>query len=113
MSQELAAAVEARPTRVRFGVLGFACTLSMITYLDRACVGTVAEFMQRDFGLTDDLWGYILGAFSIAYASFEVPTGWLGDRFGPRKTLICIVLWWSVFTALTGVIYPIPSMPWF
>src|SRR5262249_4319936 len=38
--------------------------------------------------------------------AFEVPSGWLGDVFGPRKTLIRIVLWWSLFTALTGLIYP-------
>ena len=44
-----------------------------------------------------------LVAFNLAYALFEVPTGWLGDVFGPRRTLIRIVLWWSLFTALTGL----------
>src|SRR5581483_8020954 len=42
-------------------------------------------------------------AFSLAYALFEVPTGWLGDVFGPRTTLIRIVLWWSFFTAVTAL----------
>ena len=42
-----------RPTRVRYGVLGFACSLSMITYLDRVCFGTVAPHIQKEFGLTD------------------------------------------------------------
>src|SRR5205814_7230182 len=46
---------------------------------------------------------------TLAYATFEVPSGWLGDKFGARKTLIRIVLWWSIFTALTGSIYPTPS----
>src|ERR1043166_6579168 len=50
--------------------------------------------------------GWIFGAFTFAYAMFEVPTGWLGDMFGPRKTLIRIVLWWSFFTALTGTVFP-------
>jgi MFS family permease len=95
-----------KPTRVRYGVLGFACALSMITYLDRVCMGTVAPYMQTEFHLTDWEIGIVFGAFTLAYASFEVPTGWLGDRFGPRKTLIRIVLWWSVFTALTGMIFP-------
>jgi len=27
-----------KPTNVRYGVLGFACALSMITYLDRVCI---------------------------------------------------------------------------
>src|SRR3954453_20802499 len=96
------------PTRYRYGVLGFACALSMITYLDRVCFGTVASNVQREFGLSESQKGWLFTAFAFAYAIFEVPSGWLGDRFGARKTLIRIVLWWSVFTALTGSIYPTP-----
>ena len=33
---------------------------------------------------------------------FEIPTGWLGDKIGPRKVLLRVVLWWSFFTAATG-----------
>src|SRR5262245_18801304 len=95
-----------RPTNVRFGVLAFACALSMITYLDRVCFGTVAPYIQTEFGLSDDELGWLFTAFAFAYAMFEVPTGWLGDAFGARVTLIRIVLWWSFFTALTGLIYP-------
>jgi ACS family glucarate transporter-like MFS transporter len=95
-----------KPTNVRYGVLGFACVLSMITYLDRVCFGTVAPIVQSEFGLKSEEMGWIFGAFTFAYAVFEVPTGWLGDVFGPRKTLIRIVLWWSLFTVLTGSIYP-------
>lgn len=98
-----------RPSRVRYGVLGFAGSLAMITYLDRVCFGTVAPFIQKEFGLTDTEKGMLFGAFALAYAAFEVPSGWLGDRYGPRRTLIRIVLWWSVFTALTGLIFPIPG----
>lgn len=101
------------PTRVRYGVLGFACSLSMITYLDRVCFGSVAPFIQSEFNLTDTEKGLLFSAFALAYAAFEVPSGWLGDVFGPRRTLIRIVLWWSVFTALTGVIYPSEEWPWF
>ncbi|MCS6851933.1 MAG: MFS transporter [Gemmataceae bacterium] len=94
------------PTRVRYGVLAFACTLSMITYLDRVCFGTVAGYVQTEFRLSDSEKGLLFTAFALAYALFEVPSGWLGDVFGPRKTLIRIVLWWSFFTAVTGLIYP-------
>lgn len=103
----------ARPTRVRFGVLGFCCLLSMITYLDRVCFGTVAPYIQKEFDLSDSMLGLLFTAFALAYAAFEVPTGWLGDLFGARRTLIRIVLWWSVFTALTGAIYPSPARPLF
>lgn len=99
-------AVLEKPTRVRYGVLGFACALSMITYLDRVCFGTVASNVQSEFGLTEGEKGWLFTAFAFAYAIFEVPSGWLGDRYGARKTLVRILLCWSVFTALTGSIYP-------
>lgn len=98
-----------KPTRVRYGVLGFACSLSMITYLDRVCFGTVASEVQREFGLSEVQQGWLFSAFAFAYAVFEVPSGWLGDLYGARRTLIRIVLWWSCFTALTGSIYPTPG----
>src|SRR5512134_49964 len=94
------------PTRVRYGVLGFACSLSMITYLDRVCFGTVASNIQVEFGLSATELGWLFSAFALSYAAFEVPTGWLGDIFGPKKTLIRIVICWSLFTAMTGLIYP-------
>jgi MFS family permease len=102
-----------RPTRVRYGVLGFACALSMITYLDRVCFATVAPHIGEEFALDAQQLGWLFTAFALAYAVFEVPSGWMGDVFGPRRTLIRIVLWWSLFTALTGTIYPYPSWPWF
>jgi len=98
--------VSQAPTRVRYGVLGFACVLAMITYLDRVCFGTIAPYIQEEFGLDNEQKGMLFTAFALAYAAFEVPTGWLGDVYGPRKTLIRIVVWWSVFTTLTGLIYP-------
>src|SRR5262245_41773865 len=101
------------PTRVRYGVLGFACSLSMITYLDRVCFGSVAGYIQTEFDLDNAQKGWLFSAFALAYAAFEVPSGWLGDVFGPRRTLIRIVIWWSVFTALTGMIFPSDVWPWF
>ncbi len=94
------------PTRVRYGVLAFACVLSMVTYLDRVSIGIVAGNIESEFGLTNSQMGVLFGAFVLAYSLFEVPSGWLGDVFGPKRTLIRIVLWWSFFTALTGLIRP-------
>ena len=94
-----------KPTNVRYGVLGFACALATITYLDRVCFGTVADNVQREFGLTETQKGMLFTAFAFAYAVFEVPTGWLGDKYGARNTLIRIVMWWSVFTVLTGLVW--------
>jgi ACS family glucarate transporter-like MFS transporter len=95
----------ARPTRVRRGVLLLACALSMITYLDRVAVASAAGSIVQALGLqsvADLKWAFT--AFALAYALFEVPTGWMGDMFGPRRALLRIVLWWSAFTVLTAAV---------
>jgi len=81
------------------------CALSMITYLDRACMGSAAKSFVQDLGLRSvgEL-NWVFTAFTVAYALFEIPGGWLGDVFGPRKTLVQIVLGWSACTALTGLV---------
>src|SRR5712671_3464282 len=92
-------------TRVRYGVLGFVCSLSMITYLDRVCFGSAVSHLVTDLNLQSEAdLKWALTAFALSYALFEIPSGWLGDVYGPRKVLIRIVLWWSVFTALTGLV---------
>ena len=74
------------PTRVRFGVLWLLCTLAMLSYLDRVCFGAAAPTIAAELGLTggvaDLKWAFT--AFAIAYAVFEVPVGWLGDRLGGK-----------------------------
>lgn len=78
--------------------------LSIITYLDRVCISVAGPRMQNDLGLSPEQWGWVVGMFTLAYAAFEVPTGAMGDRIGPRRVLTRIVLWWSMFTTLTGVV---------
>ncbi len=93
------------PTNVRYTVLAWACSLSMLTYIDRVCIKTVRPDMELSLGIESRHFGLVFGAFGLAYALFEVPSGWLGDRFGPCAVLARIVLWWSLFTVLTGCVW--------
>jgi len=88
--------------RYRHRVLSLLFLLSIITYLDRVCISVAGPAMQKDLGLSQTQWGWVVGIFALSYAVFEVPSGSLADRIGPRKVLTRIVLWWSVFTTLTG-----------
>jgi len=87
----------------RFRVLIFLFFLIIITYLDRNCIALVGTQIKSEFGLNNEQFGWVLGAFSLAYALFEIPSGILGDRIGQRAVFIRIVLWWSLFTVLTGL----------
>jgi len=90
------------PTRARHVTIAFAIALAVITYIDRVCISQAGLSIRNELGLSRIQWGWVLGAFIWAYALFEVPGGWLGDRIGPRRVLMRIVIWWSFFTAATG-----------
>ncbi len=77
--------------------------LAMLTFLDRIAISVAGPRMQAELGISPERWGWVLGAFVLAYGLFEIPTGALGDRMGQRSVLTRIVLWWSGFTALTGL----------
>jgi MFS family permease len=97
-------ALSVRASRVRYAVLASICSLSVVTYLDRVCIAGSAPYITEDLGLTPVEMGAAFSAFAIAYALFEVPGGWLGDRIGPRKVITRIVVWWSIFTVITGLV---------
>jgi len=90
--------------KYRHRVLGMLFLLSIITYIDRVCISVAGPAMQKDLGISPERWGWVVGVFAIAYAAFEIPSGALGDRIGARKVLTRIVIWWSVFTSLTGTV---------
>lgn len=90
------------PSRVRYRMVALTLALTAVAYLDRVCISTAAPSIKFDLHLTETQMGYIFSAFTFAYALFEIPSGWAADRFGPRRTLIRIVLWWSAMTAATG-----------
>lgn len=90
--------------RYRHRVLGLLFLLSIITYLDRVCISVAGPRMQKELDLSPSEWGWVVGMFTIAYAAFEIPSGAMGDRIGPRRVLTRIVLWWSAFTSLTGMV---------
>lgn len=94
-----------RPTRARYLVLMFLASLVFILYLDRVCIAKAEISIREDLGLSEAQMGYVFGAFTFAYGLFEVATGRWGDRFGSRGVLTRIVVWWSVFTALTGCVW--------
>src|SRR3954454_13129804 len=98
------------PTRARYRVVALVTGLGMITYLDRACIATLAPGIVRDLGLTTVQMGYVFTVFQLAYALFEIPTARWADRRGTRAVLTRIVLWWSCFTAATGAAFSYPVL---
>lgn len=89
-------------THARYWVVVFAVALAVVQYIDRVCISQAAPLITKELELSEAQMGWVFSAFTLAYALFEIPAGYLGDRIGPRRVLLRIVLWWSVFTAATG-----------
>ena len=101
------------PSRTRWAILGLLFLISVITYIDRVNISVAAKDMMPALGLTPIEMGQVFSAFVLGYALFQIPGGWLGDRFGPRLVLTAAVIWWSVFTVLTAWAASLPTAPVF
>jgi MFS family permease len=94
----------------RYKVLALMFALTVITYLDRVCISATQGAMSKELGLDRVQMGQVFSAFILGYVLFEIPGGWLADRFGARALLTRIVIWWSLFTALTGAAWSYTSL---
>ena len=101
-AQQSASPVLGVPSRTRYYVVVFAVVLAIIQYIDRVAISQAAPLISKDLGLDKEQMALVFSAFTLAYALFEIPTGYMGDRLGARRVLIRVVLWWSFFTAATG-----------
>ena len=84
--------------------------LAMLLYIDRVCISVAKDSISQELLLSDKQMGWILSIFALGYALFQVPSGAMADRFGPRVVLSGIVSLWSVLTAFTGYAWNYASM---
>lgn len=90
------------PSPLRWLILGLLFAISVVTYIDRVNISVTARQMMPALGLTDQEMGLIFSAFVVGYALFQIPGGWLSDRWGIRIVLTLALVWWSCFTAWTA-----------
>ncbi len=99
-----------KPTHVRRWVLFVVCLVYFITYLDRVNIAVAAPLIMKEFDISKVQLGAVFAAFSWSYASFQIPVGMLGDRYGPRKVLASLVTFWSLMTGATAVVWNFGSL---
>jgi len=91
-----------QPTEVRWRIVLLLFAVVVLTFLDRMNMSVAARYIQLEFHFDNAQVGWILSAYVVGYAVFQIPGGLMGDRFGPRRLLAFAVAWWSIFTALTA-----------
>lgn len=90
-------------SRVRYHIAVLMLFSLIINYLDRTVMSAAAPVIQKELELSATEMGYIMSAFFLTYALFQIPAGFLADRFGQRAILAGSVLWWSIATIFTGL----------
>ncbi len=99
-----------KPTKTRWLVLVLISFMYLITYMDRSNISVAQPEIAKQFGLSKSAMGLVLAAFTWAYALGQVPSGWFGDRFGPKRVLVVIMTLWSVTAVMTGAAFGFVSL---
>jgi sugar phosphate permease len=108
--EKVSAIGSGRPSWVRYQVLAFACSLAVVTYIQRLGFSSAAPDIMRTLGLHEEHTGYLMAAFLVAYGLFQVPGGLLGDRLGGRNVLTILVVGWSLVTGMIAMAVFLPRV---
>ena len=100
----------AKATKTRWVVLFLISLMYLICYMDRSNISVAEPEIAKQFGLNKSAMGLVLAAFTWAYAIGQIPAGWLGDRFGPKRVLTVIMSLWSVTAVMTGTAFGFGSL---
>ncbi|MSR13913.1 MAG: MFS transporter [Gammaproteobacteria bacterium] len=92
-----------QPTHVRWRIIALIFLVYVLMIVDRINISIAGKYIIPEYGLSQVEFGMIFSAFVLTYALAQIPGGWLGDRYGPRRVMTWAILWWSAFTALTAL----------
>lgn len=117
MAQEALQPVNSDPSqkkgfhwKARYSVLTAIWVGWMLSFLDRSVISISLPFIGKDLNIDATMQGAILSAFFAGYALFQIPGGLLADKFGFRRIMAIGITWWSLFTAITGMMVSYPLM---
>ncbi|WZP01018.1 MFS transporter [Isosphaeraceae bacterium EP7] len=93
---------DAAPSKVRHAVLFWLCVATTIAYIDRGCLSVAEKLIRTDLGLTESQMGWVMSAFFLSYALFQLPAARLDQAWGSRRALPVFAAIWSLATGLCG-----------
>jgi len=96
----------------RWVVLALLATGVLISFVDRTSISaTMADrgFIQH-FELSSVDRGWINAAFFWSYGLFQVPMGWVADRYGVKWPYAISFALWCLATALTGLVTAVTGL---
>ncbi|MGH9582475.1 MAG: MFS transporter, partial [Bryobacteraceae bacterium] len=89
---------------LRWVAYGVFVSSSTLNYLDRQLLATLAPLLMTQLHFNQTGFGFLISAFSIAYAASSLLTGWFLDRVGVNRGMAAAVSWWSASAIATGLV---------
>ena len=89
---------------VRWQILGLLCLISLLAYVFKQNVSIAGLAIRTELGLNDFQLSWVISSAIWGYALFQLPGGLFGQVVGPRLALTAILVLWSIFTMLSGVL---------
>ena len=102
MSQAAAVAPQGRETpagpvgNYRWVVCALLFFATTVNYIDRQILALIKEFLDAELGWTNETFGWVNGAFQLAYAVGLLLFGWFVDRFGTKLGYAVSIVAWSL-----------------
>ncbi|MHC8380642.1 MFS transporter [Pseudomonas sp. LB3P14] len=92
-------------TSYRFLILALITIVLALSTGDRAALSVAGTDMGKELGISAVEMGYLFSAFSWAYVIFLIPSGWLTDWIGSKRSMMLAVVVWSCFTVMMGMVH--------
>ncbi|HTU44751.1 MAG TPA: MFS transporter [Bryobacteraceae bacterium] len=102
--------VQTRAAWLRWVAFGVFVTSSTLNYLDRQLISTLAPLLMAELHFNQTGFGFLISAFSIAYAASSLAAGWFLDRAGVDRGISTAVSWWSLAAISTGLVKNLPGL---
>lgn len=94
----------ARPSPLRWGILGFLFLSTVLNYVDRQTLSLLAPQIQRELDMSDLDYAQVVQLFLIAYTAAYLVVGRVTDWLGSRLSLALFVAWWSLANMAAGLV---------
>jgi ACS family hexuronate transporter-like MFS transporter len=100
-----------RTSHQRWVICSLLFLATVIAYVDRGVIAYLEKFLEGVIpGLNSVKYGFIVGAFTAAYAIGMVAAGGLTDKLGTRKAFAIAIGLWSVAAMLPGAAFSVLTL---
>jgi ACS family glucarate transporter-like MFS transporter len=94
--------VAGKATAVRWRILGIVMLIMAVTALNRLNLSIAGKYIEEEFHFDTITMGRVFSSFLWGYGLFQVPWGYICDRYGPRRTLTAAMICFAVGAAAMG-----------